>query len=295
MSRSKNWIFTDFELLNFENIFKNDDNIRGLAWGLEQCPSTLKEHNQGYVQFNSVKRLTEVKKKFGTKCINVRIMKGTFKQNLLYCSKDNKFKTLGKFMTQGKSGDIMGIWESLKEGISNYDLIEDDPLVFATNIRFIKEARRAIKEQNTKEYLEEWVKNIVLNERQKKWHEVITNQNDRKVSWVYDLKGGSGKTIYSKYLLAQGNAIRFTNSRSKDIAYAYNGEKYVIFDFSRSLENHVNYDIIEQIKNGMLFSSKYESSSKIFEPPKILIMSNFYPDISKLSEDRWDIKVVVEV
>lgn len=55
--------------------------------------------------------------------------------------------------------------------------------------------------------------------------------------------------------------------------------KIVIFDFVKSEEGKINYKIIECIKNGMLQSTKYESTVIYFERPHILVMSNFMPDV----------------
>ena len=63
----------------------------------------------------------------------------------------------------------------------------------------------------------------------------------------------------------------------------------MIFDLSRTQEGFFNYSIIENFKNGYLFSPKYESCVKHFDVPHVIIFSNFEPEQAKLSEDRWDI------
>ncbi|KAK7505378.1 hypothetical protein BaRGS_00003540 [Batillaria attramentaria] len=94
--------------------------------------------------------------------------------------------------------------------------------------------------------------------------------------------------LLSKFLVVKG-AIRFEN-KSADVKHAYTGQRVVIFDLARSQEDHINYEIIESIKNGVMFSSKYESQMKIFPPPHVVIFANFPPNLRKLSQDRWDIK-----
>ena len=116
----------------------------------------------------------------------------------------------------------------------------------------------------------------------------------RKVVWFVDEKGNSGKTYITKYLLTEGDALRFENAKSADVKYAYNGEKTVVFDLSRSQETHVNYEVIESVKNGVVFSTKYESQMKVFKTPHVIIMANFAPDESKMSSDRWDIRYLTE-
>lgn len=113
--------------------------------------------------------------------------------------------------------------------------------------------------------------------------------NERTVNWYYDLVGGTGKTTFCKYLVATKNARYFNNNRTADVAFAWHGEKIVLFDFSRSNRESINYGIIESIKNGILFSGKYESRQKVYDCPHVVCFANYLPDITKLSEDRWNI------
>lgn len=63
-----------------------------------------------------------------------------------------------------------------------------------------------------------------------------------------------------------------------------------IMDFPRTVEGYVSYSAIEEIKNGMFFNGKFESSMVMFNTPHIVIFANFLPDTSKLSKDRWVIE-----
>lgn len=47
----------------------------------------------------------------------------------------------------------------------------------------------------------------------------------RKVLWYVDEKGNSGKTFITKYLLTEGNTLRYENGKSADIKFALNGER----------------------------------------------------------------------
>jgi len=80
----------------------------------------------------------------------------------------------------------------------------------------------------------------------------------------------------------------------KDIAYAYKKQKNVIFDYSRSQSEYFNYMAMEALKNGEMFSGKYHSHQVIFSPAKVLVFANYPPDVSKLSQDRWDIYKIIE-
>lgn len=64
----------------------------------------------------------------------------------------------------------------------------------------------------------------------------------------------------------------------------------VIFDIPRNQGNNVSYSAIESIKNGLICNTKYETGTKVFNSPKIMVFSNMAPDLESLSEDRWKIR-----
>jgi len=123
-------------------------------------------------------------------------------------------------------------------------------------------------------------------------NELETTPHSRKIIWYVDHKGGCGKSTFAKYLMSKGDCAYFNNSKTADIAYAWKGERTVIFDFSRQLEEHVNYGVIESIKNGLIFSAKYNSNTKCKATPHIVVFSNFDPNKATMSADRWDIRVM---
>lgn len=119
--------------------------------------------------------------------------------------------------------------------------------------------------------------------------------NNREIIWVHDQDGNSGKTWFGKYLQAQHNAIMFSNTSEKDVFYAYNKEPVVIFDVARQTKtDHLNFDCMEHLKNGCIFSNKYESIVKAFKPPAILCLSNSLPKKSNLTIDRWVVVQIVD-
>ncbi|OWF42363.1 Master replication protein [Mizuhopecten yessoensis] len=90
-----------------------------------------------------------------------------------------------------------------------------------------------------------------------------------------------------RYCAANLDCIVLENGGKKDLAYTYGEEEFVVFDFTRSMAENINYSFIEALKNGRIFSSKYESHVNIFDPAKVMCCANFLPDKDKLSEDRW--------
>lgn len=88
----------------------------------------------------------------------------------------------------------------------------------------------------------------------------------------------------TKYVINGGKAA--------DIYYAYFYEKVVFFDLARQKEDIVAYDVMENFKNGYFLSTKYQVRRVKFNIPHVVVFSNFRPDMTKLSEDRWDIRVI---
>jgi len=138
----------------------------------------------------------------------------------------------------------------------------------------------------------------------KKWQEQVLElvkpeiPDDRTVHWIYDESGCMGKTVFSKYLYATQNAIVATGGGAKDIACLLaclkkegrdlNRKTTFIFNFPRSTEG-ISWKAVELVKDGMMTSSKYESSTMYFNNPHVICFSNELPDMSKLSKDRWRI------
>lgn len=118
----------------------------------------------------------------------------------------------------------------------------------------------------------------------------LKEPDTRTINWVYDNEGNKGKTAFCKYMAVKHDAIVLNNGKKQDIVYAMgNSPKIVLFNLSRSNEEHFNYDALEAIKDGLIMSSKYESKMLIFNSPHVYVFSNFKPNIETMSKDRWNI------
>lgn len=111
----------------------------------------------------------------------------------------------------------------------------------------------------------------------------------RKIYWFWESVGNAGKTVFTRHLLINRRCAFFQGGKKSDIAHAYNGETICIFNFPREVEGRVAYGAIESLKDGLVFSPKYESRYKIYNRPHVLIFANWPPDTEALSADRWAI------
>ena len=116
--------------------------------------------------------------------------------------------------------------------------------------------------------------------------------DDRKIYWYYEEEGNTGKGWMATYLAVMRNAAVYRNGKSADIKYAYNGEEVVVFDFVCTQEEHINYSVIEEIKNGRFLSTKYESKLKLFPSQHVICFASHLPRESALSADRWHIQKI---
>lgn len=144
---------------------------------------------------------------------------------------------------------------------------------------------------------------LILIEKLRDWQQTVCelidlDPDDRTINWVYDSEGCMGKTVFSKYLFAKKKAIIATGGGNKDIACLLamlvaggrdlNEVTTFVFNFPRSTEG-VSYKAIESVKDGLMTSVKYESSTLVFNCPHLWVFSNELPNISKLSMDRWKV------
>lgn len=121
-----------------------------------------------------------------------------------------------------------------------------------------------------------------------------TKPDKRTIHWFHEPIGNRGKTELCKYILTKFRHVQyFTGGEAKDIAFQIINEswapKIVIFDFPRTSEGKVSYNSIESVKNGLVQSGKYKGGRKVFNAPHVIIMANWGPDLSKLSNDRWHV------
>ena len=79
----------------------------------------------------------------------------------------------------------------------------------------------------------------------------------------HDNHGNTGKSRFARYLVACNEAVIFTSGKMASM------ELIVIFDLSRTQADKIDhvYSCIENLKNGIMFSPKYDSGTKIFKPP----------------------------
>lgn len=133
-----------------------------------------------------------------------------------------------------------------------------------------------------------WQQNII---------EIINSEPDeRTVYWFWEPEGNIGKSYLCKYLDWKYDAI-IANGKQADVFNQYRMHleevktqpKIAIIDIPRSHQEYVCYSTMEKIKDGLVYSGKYEGMKLRLIPHHLIVLANFEPDKSKLSSDRWQI------
>lgn len=153
--RLRNFVFT-INLVN-QNIKLNE--VEEALKTLEACYYVIgkeigengNEHYQGYCELEKRKDFNVIHKALFNAHIERR--RGTQKQAIDYCKKENNFIEWGTPKKQGKRSDLDDIVEMIKEGASDIDILTEYPSQFLRYNQHIAKVREIItKEKYTKEW-----------------------------------------------------------------------------------------------------------------------------------------------
>ena len=114
---------------------------------------------------------------------------------------------------------------------------------------------------------------------------------NRTVFWVHDQVGGCGKSVLAHHIVSHYNGALFFDFDYKNNAYIYQKEAVVVFDLPKTYIPH-DFRLVEDLKNGVIISQKYEVVRKVFNPAVVIIFSNNEPNLNGLSLDRWRVLTV---
>lgn len=128
---------------------------------------------------------------------------------------------------------------------------------------------------------------------------IKTEPDDRTVHWYWSNAGGIGKSQFAKFCVATQNCLFFEEGKKSDIMHLIfeapeDRLHTMMIDVPRDNGNNISYKALESIKNGMIYSPKYEGGYKLFNSPHIIVFANMPPQYERLSKDRWSVKNIDE-
>jgi hypothetical protein len=304
MSRAKHWCFTlnnwthaeQAAILSLGPALDNPTAVCDYVIIGREVGSNSTPHLQGFLSLRARLRLANVKALPGLGRAHLEVARGTPHQAATYCKKDGDFDERGECpSSKGKRTDFESLKEWIKEqdpAPTHRDLAENFPSLWGRYQRacigFLEMFGR--KPTLVEGPLRPWQRD--LDER------VRQEPDDRSVFFVVDPEGNKGKSWMTRYWYTSRDDIqRFAIGKREDLAYAIDvSKKLFVFDIPRGQLELLQYSILEQLKDRMIFSSKYESCSKVL-PHKchVVVFTNEEPDRSKMTRDRFKILRITNI
>lgn len=128
--------------------------------------------------------------------------------------------------------------------------------------------------------------------------DIIEQEPDnRTINWIWSEEGKVGKTSTAAYIEHNYENVCVANGKAGDIknqviTHLKEHElDIMLITIPRSAENYLGglYGVLEEIKDGLIYSGKYEGGFANIEHPHVIVMSNFEPKYEMMSEDRWKV------
>ncbi|AXH75789.1 MAG: replication protein [Circoviridae sp.] len=259
---SRNFCTAIFDLEDLTTMIANKNHFEYLIIGKEKCPETERIHYQTYGELWKQTRWETLfklypKTSFKNKKGKLQSRKGSPQQAADYCKKD---------------GDI-----------------------------YHEHGTLPVDRRGKKRKLEPYCEEIELRDWQKEIIELIAEPPNRKILWYWSEAGDVGKTTFAKYLSKHHSAIalngKAADQRNGLLDWINQNEKWcdvpVICNIPRTFKmEYLSYEAIENIKDQYFYSGKYEGGQVCGPPIHYIIFSNFPPDFTRMSSDRYHVRQI---
>lgn len=271
--------------------------IEWCVYGHEICPTTQRLHLQGAFWFKKLTQKSNVARYFRPEFQVWLGRPGEEKGPefwLQYCSKENLAHQFGNrpseehfqaVVGQGKRSELRALADAIEAGNQNRKALR-------------KEFDAALKHRDLVDVLiDDYDEPVPIKShplypwQADLYQELQRDPDDRTIIFVVDLIGNTGKTWFTKYVAQMLPRVqKLQPGKKEDIAYMLDkSNRIFLFDCPRAAVEYLNYTFLETIKNGEVFSPKYQSRMKYFPIPHLVVFMNEFPDQTKLSADRWKI------
>lgn len=298
MSRAKNWTFTinNYTADELASLRELAPSTEYLVFGRETGEQGT-PHLQGFVSFRAAVRLTTARSRIGNRA-HLEVARASAVVNLDYCTKDGDYEEFGDVPTrqQGRRTDLEAFYEwtdrfSEEKGRppSTPEVARHFPVIATKYPRSVAVARLRFEAPPLIEGApRQWQQDL---------HDELQEEaDDRSVIFYVDQEGGKGKSWFVKWYLSQHRSSTqvLGIGRRDDIAHMISPNKSVfLFNVPRGQMEFFQYSILEQLKDRLVISPKYNSVVKeLIKTPHVIVFCNEYPDANKLSADRLIVREI---
>lgn len=257
MAKTNKFTFTNFNL-NSEVVYEtHDDTIRFMAYGLETCPTTGRQHHQGYLVFqnkrscsaNNLNKIGELFKINETDVhVHVEPMYGSLKSNERYCSKQSSLIQMGDPPQQGARNDLIALKAQILNGKSVDDIIMEEPEMYHQYGRTLDK-----------------IEDIVL---RRKWRTEMT-----QCDWIYGPTGvGKSHAAFDQY----DPSTHYVKNLNEDWWDGYKGQPIVILnEFRGQIKFSEMLDLVDKWPKTVKRRNREPAP---FLAQKIIVTSSKPPD-----------------
>lgn len=296
--QTRHWCFT---INNWTT--EDEDRLKQSATGLTyivfgyETGEAGTHHLQGYVVFPKVKRMREAKNTIGFNA-HLEPKRGTPEQAASYCKKDGLYWESGMCpVSPGTGGQFQAFVEwALRNHEVHGRAPSDREVAQAFPSLFVRYGRK----------LQELAKHhcplpslVPCDSELRPWQQQLEEKllaeptSDRVIDFFIDEDGGKGKSFFQRYMLSNypDKVQVLSAGKRDDIAYAIEPDKSIfLFNIPRKSMEFFNYACIEQLKDRLIFSPKYDSATKVLmKNPHVVVFSNEDPDLTKMTGDRYNL------
>lgn len=251
-------------------------------------------HLQGYSVFERAITFRTVKTRLGSDRLHIEAARGSPQQASDYCKKDGDFDEFGVLPTvnQGRRSDLERFYEWSDEfGQANGrppttpEAAREHPVIVTKYPRVLAVARLRFEAPAPEEpELRPWQLDLD--------NDLAGLPDDRAIKFVIDPDGGKGKSFFVKYFLKKhrDRAQFLSIGKRDDLAHVVKENTRVfLVDVPRGQMEYLRQEVLEQLKNGIVFSPKYDSRTKyLYHTPHVVVFANEHPEYS-MTEDRYDV------
>lgn len=245
-------------------------------------------HLQGFVIFPSNRRLPAARAAIGA--AHLERARASSRQASDYCKKEGDFEEFGSLPNEvGKNNRF----ETFKEWILSQPS-KPTPALVAENFPSIYLQYGRCMEYIDLIYPRSHPQLGEFRGYQRRLaDELEADADDRRIYFIVDTEGGTGKSWFiKKWMSLYADSTQCLSiGKRDDLAHVVDESKRVfLFDLPRSSSEFLQYSILEQLKDRMVFSPKYNSRMKFLtHTPHVVVFMNEEPNRAKLSEDRFKV------
>lgn len=291
MSQSRRWCFTlnnptDDEEQSLNDALSDTAVYAYAVLGRETGESGT-PHIQGFLIAVQPKRLSFLRRTLSSRA-HFEVARGTSKQAADYCKKDGQFDEHGVLPDkQGTRNDIelFKTWVAEQSTTpSEREIARAFPSLFLRYPRLV-ELTSHLRPQPVLQQgeLRQWQQDLS--------NTLMEEPDDRSIHFYVDLEGGKGKSWYTRYMVSEyPDRVQFLSiGKRDDLAFAIDETKTIfLFDIPRGSMEFFQYNVVEKLKDQMIFSAKYASRTKLIEHKvHVVVFCNEHPDMDKMTEDRY--------